>query len=96
MELIVSTIPFDKGVNALKYAVLNRGDELSVSLTETFHRLAEARGLVRDDEEPEIVLSIGGTVRCCKPFTATSTGLTIPPSSGFIRGILAFMRLEAG
>lgn len=60
MELICSTIPFDKGVNALKYAVLNRGDELSVSLTETFHRLAEARGLVRDDEEPEIVLSIGG------------------------------------
>ncbi len=54
------TLTHNKGVSALKYAVLNRGDEISVTLTETFHRLAHGQGLICDDEEPEIVLSIGG------------------------------------
>lgn len=49
-----------KGANALKYAVMNRGDDVSAALADTFHQLANTRGLVRDDDEPNIVLSIGG------------------------------------
>ncbi|MEW9104551.1 NAD kinase [Paenibacillus sp.] len=44
----------------MKYAVMNRGDDVSAALADTFHQLANARGLVRDDDEPNIVLSIGG------------------------------------
>ena len=44
----------------MKYALLNRGDQLSRDLTEQFQALAREKGLTRDDSEPDIVLSIGG------------------------------------
>jgi len=44
----------------LNYCVLDRGDELSRELTETFERLAGERGLIRDETSPDVVLSIGG------------------------------------
>ncbi|ALS29557.1 NAD kinase [Paenibacillus cisolokensis] len=44
----------------MKYAVIDRGDKLSIQLAERFHTLAAGRGLVRDEERPEIVISIGG------------------------------------
>jgi NAD+ kinase len=44
----------------VKYALLDRGDPLSVELSEQFHTLAAGRGLVPDDTSPELVLSIGG------------------------------------
>jgi len=44
----------------LRYYVLDRGDPLSVELTQQFHKLAEQRGFVLDAESPEIVVSIGG------------------------------------
>lgn len=44
----------------MKYAVIDRGDPLSESLVQQFHQLAEQHKFVRDDEEPDIVLSIGG------------------------------------
>ena len=44
----------------MKYAVIDRGDSLSRTLAEKFHKLAAERGFTRNDEAPEIVISIGG------------------------------------
>lgn len=44
----------------LKYAVLNRGDELSRKLMDKVHELAADYPLVLDEHEPDLVLSIGG------------------------------------
>ena len=44
----------------MKYYVINRGDELSLKLADTFHQLAEKHNLVPDPSSPDIVLSIGG------------------------------------
>ncbi|CAM3847504.1 NAD kinase [Cohnella lubricantis] len=44
----------------MKYALLDRGDRLSRELAEQFHTMAKERGLTRDDQAPDIVLSIGG------------------------------------
>jgi NAD+ kinase len=44
----------------LKYCVLDRGDDTSRDLAKTFHRMAEECGLFRDEENPDVVLSIGG------------------------------------
>ena len=49
-----------KGGRPLKYCVLNRGDQLSRELTETFKTLAKQRGMEWDEESPDIVVSIGG------------------------------------
>jgi len=44
----------------LKYCLLSRGDELSDRLTEKFRELAALRGITEDEEEPDIVVTIGG------------------------------------
>ncbi|WP_166240641.1 NAD kinase [Paenibacillus turpanensis] len=44
----------------MKYAVLDRGDELSKQLTEKLHYLAGERHLQRDEKSPDVVVSIGG------------------------------------
>lgn len=44
----------------MRYYVLDRGDQLSVDLSESFHKLAAAQGLQLDAESPDIVVSIGG------------------------------------
>jgi len=44
----------------VKYWVVDRGDELSVQLTERFHQLAAQYRMVPAQDHPDIVLSIGG------------------------------------
>lgn len=44
----------------MKYYVHHKGDKASVSLTETFHKLAGQHGMSLDEQAPDIVLSIGG------------------------------------
>jgi NAD+ kinase len=44
----------------LRYFVLDRGDSVSKALAEQFHALAASRGMQLSEEEPEVVLSIGG------------------------------------
>lgn len=44
----------------MRYYVLDRGDALSVELTEQFHKLAGEQGFELDAKSPEIVISIGG------------------------------------
>ncbi|MEC0333479.1 NAD kinase [Paenibacillus macerans] len=44
----------------MRYYVLDRGDQLSVDLSESFHKLAAQQGLQFDAKSPDIVVSIGG------------------------------------
>lgn len=44
----------------LKYCVLSRGDEISDQLKQTFETLASSKGLQKDCNKPDIVVSIGG------------------------------------
>lgn len=44
----------------MRYYVLDRGDQLSLELAESFHKLAADQGLELDAESPDIVVSIGG------------------------------------
>ncbi|PWW02550.1 NAD+ kinase [Paenibacillus cellulosilyticus] len=44
----------------MNYTVLDRGDELSRSLAAKFHELAAKRGMVRNDDSPSVIISIGG------------------------------------
>jgi len=44
----------------LKYALLDRGDQLSRQLAKQLHGLAAAQGLTHDEQMPDIVVSIGG------------------------------------
>ncbi|MBW4841138.1 MAG: NAD(+)/NADH kinase, partial [Paenibacillaceae bacterium] len=44
----------------MRYYVLDRGDPLSVELSQTFHKLAAEQGLELDAKSPDIVVSIGG------------------------------------
>lgn len=44
----------------MRYYVLDRGDQLSVDLSESFHKLAAEQGLELDAKSPDIVVSIGG------------------------------------
>lgn len=59
-------ITFDQARNGpeeeliVNYYLLNRGDALSEALSETFHMLAGKHGLNLDEQNPGIVVSIGG------------------------------------
>lgn len=44
----------------MKYNVVHRGDEVSFQLMQTFHNLIQQHGLIHDEKEPDVVLSIGG------------------------------------
>jgi NAD+ kinase len=44
----------------VNYWVVDRGDELSVQLSARFHAMAERFGMNPDEQNPDIVLSIGG------------------------------------
>ncbi len=49
-----------RGCLRLNYALLDRGDEMSVGLADRFHRLAADAGLQLDVDKPDVVVSIGG------------------------------------
>lgn len=44
----------------LSYWVIDRGDDLSIRLARDFKRLVDSYGMVHDQNQPDIVLSIGG------------------------------------
>ncbi|MFD2613769.1 NAD kinase [Paenibacillus gansuensis] len=44
----------------MKYSLLNRGDDLSRQLSDTFHKLAADSGMIKDEECPDTIVSIGG------------------------------------
>lgn len=48
------------GGKLLKYSIVDRGDGISRELSERFHNMAEMHGMQREEDAPDIVLSIGG------------------------------------
>lgn len=44
----------------MKFALLSRRDDLSVATTKNFYKLAEMHGLIEDNENPDIIVSVGG------------------------------------
>ena len=50
----------NKGAAVLKYALLSRGDEISNRLADRFHQLASEHQLEHNENNPTIVVSIGG------------------------------------
>lgn len=74
----------------MKYYVLNRGDELSISLTEAFHKLAQQHGMILDERSPEIVISIGGDGTLLHAFHMFSDQLDRVSLLGIHTGHLGF------
>lgn len=74
----------------MKYAVIDRGDSLSQSLTEQFHQLAAERGFKRNDVAPEIVISIGGDGTLLKAFHTYVDQITDVAFVGIHTGHLGF------
>lgn len=44
----------------VKYVIVDRGDITSQQLAEQFHQLAARHGFIRDEQAPQIAISIGG------------------------------------
>lgn len=65
---MIQVLTARKGRLYLNYVVIDRGDKLSKELVTRFHELAAARGLLRNDESPEMVISIGGDGTLLKAF----------------------------
>jgi len=52
----------------LKYAVIDRGDPLSIELKEKIIKMAKEQGLILDQDHPDYVISIGGDGTLLKAF----------------------------
>lgn len=61
-------LPARKGLVCLNYVIIDRGDKLSKELVDRFHELAAARGIARNDEMPDTIISIGGDGTLLKAF----------------------------
>lgn len=74
----------------MKYAVIDRGDKLSQSLAEQFHQLAAQHGFIRNEEAPEIVISIGGDGTLLQAFHKYVDRITDVSFVGIHTGHLGF------
>lgn len=74
----------------MKYAVIDRGDTLSKQLASQFIELAQAKGLQQDQEEPNIVISIGGDGTLLKAFHQYITQIDSISFVGVHTGHLGF------
>jgi NAD+ kinase len=74
----------------LKYAIINRNDEISRGLTKRFHELAKQYELTHDEQMPDIVLSIGGDGTMLQAFHKYIEGLDHISFVGIHTGRLGF------
>mgnify|MGYP001482653258 CR=1 FL=1 len=74
----------------MKYYILNRGDQYSQELTQTFKTLARQRGLIWDQEEPDIVVTVGGDGTMLQAFHTFSDQLDRLAFVGIHTGHLGF------
>jgi len=74
----------------LKYAVTYRNDPISQDLTNQFHKLAEHYDLAHDENDPDIVLSIGGDGTMLQSFHKYIQGLDHISFVGIHTGRLGF------
>lgn len=82
----------------MNYHVVDRGDEDSIRLAEKkFHKLVESFGWNHNEENPEIVLSIGGDGTMLRAFHKYISQLECIAFVGIHTGKLGFFcRLAAG
>lgn len=74
----------------MKYFVVNRGDETSLQLHERFIKLAAQYNMTLDEENPDIVLSIGGDGTMLQAFHRFEKGLDRISFVGIHTGKLGF------
>lgn len=74
----------------MNYFVLNRGDQLSQELTQTFVTLANQKGMTWDESTPDIVISIGGDGTMLHAFHTFSNQLDRIAFVGIHTGHLGF------
>lgn len=74
----------------MKYAVVDRGDELSQQLAAQFHEMAQGRGMTETGDNPDIVLSIGGDGTMLQAFHQFKTDLEHTAFVGVHTGRLGF------
>jgi NAD+ kinase len=66
--IVYCTTYSSEGDYGLKYCVVDRGDEVSRGLALQFHKLVAKYNMVLDEQQPELVLSIGGDGTFLKAF----------------------------
>lgn len=74
----------------MKYNVIDRGDEISRQLTERFHSRVSQDGMVLDEKDPDIVLSIGGDGTLLRAFHQYKDQLDRIAFTGVHTGRLGF------
>ncbi|MBD2867788.1 NAD kinase [Paenibacillus arenilitoris] len=74
----------------MKYAVIDRGDPLSKSLAEKFHALVAEHDFKRNEEAPEMVISIGGDGTLLQAFHTYVDQITDVAFVGIHTGHLGF------
>lgn len=74
----------------MKYALIDRGDPLSLELARRFHQLAAAHGLICDETSPDIVLTIGGDGTMLQAFHRFSEQIRRVAFVGIHTGHLGF------
>ena len=77
----------------MKFAIQSRRDTQSNELMELAKTYLQDFGLQVDEEEPEIVLPIGGDGTLCMRFTAIPIGWTRLHLSASIQGTWVFMQI---
>lgn len=75
----------------MKFAVSSKGNDVSDSLKSKIQTYLLDFGLECDEEEPDIVISVGGDGTLYTHFTNTAAASTKRLLSGFIQDISAFM-----
>ena len=74
----------------MNYVVVDRGDKLSEELAQHFHKLAADKGFTRNEDSPEIVISIGGDGTLLQAFHSYSDRVEDVAFIGVHTGHLGF------
>lgn len=74
----------------MKFILINRKDELSIATTEKFHELSKEYGLIEDNENPDLIISIGGDGTLLEAFHANKHRLEKVAFLGIHTGHLGF------
>lgn len=74
----------------MKYAVMNRGDEISARLAKQFHQLVQNTSLILDEASPDLLLTIGGDGTLLQAFHQSVHALDQTAFVGIHTGHLGF------
>ncbi|MFV9510091.1 NAD kinase [Tepidibacillus sp. LV47] len=74
----------------MKFSVVHRGDEQSISITEQFYHLAKQYHLIEDNHNPHLIISIGGDGTMLEAFHSNKHRLNEVAFLGIHTGHLGF------